>query len=517
MKLRDLWHSTLPAAPDGGLGWLCVASGFGLYSLAVGLQYVFGIILSAILLDASLIGAASRAEVSWASSIQSAAFMFGALPSSLLRPTLGIRGTILLGGALLSLGSLFCAYASDLTMLCFGMSIVGLGCSLPSTVAVTALQAWFVSYRGTASGIVVCGSGAGAMLLGPLIQEQVDLGGWRRAMLCIALLSAVVIPLCALFTIPLTIVPLPPEEAAAGSSSPSTPSAGAAGAAASPLSPALTGSPSSHQLLDLTAHSPAPQQQAAAPEGRRERVFIDWPEPALELEVVRGSAALTSSQGYALLLANQPFLCFLGFISLYGSAWFSLIAHYNSAARETGTSADDAALLVTYQGLLNIAGRLSMGWLSDRLSARGISQLALLQVNVATMAAFTALLAVPSLLASPAYQVLYAAANGGFGGSLPSLQAPIVVDLVGLPLLPLAFGLVNSVQAPLVLVAPVLYGALRSATGNWVAVFGLVGLSVAAGVSILSLMQGLKPGVAPLTLVGLWAWGTTPSHAKPLP
>ena len=486
-----------PAPPDGGaLAWLCVASGFGFYAIGVGFQYAMGVVLSAILQDAAIVGDLSRAQVSWVSSVESAMFLFGSLPCALIRPHLGIRGTALLGGALFVGGALVAASASSMPVVVLGFGILGLGCSFPATVALTALQLWFFKNRGMASGIVVCGSGVGAVILGPLIQQQVDIGGWRRAMLFVALLGGALIPLCTVFTIPMELdAPAPPAvlpaaEAAAAAEAGEQPAAPAAAAAAAAEAPALP---------------------AAA------RQWVDWPAPP-EDDDAPLPADGKGSPAFDALRRNQPFLCFLAFIALYGGCWFALIAHFNSSARETGTSADDAALLVSFQGACNILGRLAMGFLADRLSARGVPLVALVQINVFVMAAFTAALAFPPLLGSRAFQVVYAMVNGGFGGSIPSLQAPIVVDLVGLKALPLAFGLIHAVQAPLVLVAPVAAGALRAASGSWVLVWAAVGATVAAAASCLSLMRGLPETTAPLTLVGIAAWAIAKRSggAKPL-
>ena len=474
---RLLASASLPAPPDGGaLAWLQVLVGFLLYSVCVGMQYCLGILLSAILADPDILGSAARADASWVSSVESAFFLFGALPCSLIRPTLGIRGTMMLGGLLLVTGALMAAHAPNLPVVVCSMVLFGLGCSFPSTVALTALQAWFSKLRGTASGLVVCGSGFGAMVLGPLLQAQVDAGGWRQAFRCIALVSGVTVLLCALCTVPL-VLEAPPLESAAEAAT-----ADAAAAAAD----AAAAARASRLLL---------------------RHFEDWPSPEEDALAAtpsaEGAAKPTLWQQLCALASNQPFLCFLFFISAYGGAWFSLLAHFNSSCRESGTSADDAALLVTYQGLMNSFGRLSMGYAADKFAAAGIPKLALLQCNVFVMAAATLSLAVPSLQASRAYQVAYALINGGFGGCIPSLQAPIMVDICGLALLPLAFGLLHAVQAPLVLLAPVAAGALRSVSGAWTLTWLLVGALIAVGASALAFMRGLPGDVAPLSLVKL--------------
>ena len=83
--------------------------------------------------------------------------------------------------------------------------------------------------------------------------------------------------------------------------------------------------------------------------------------------------------------------------------------------------------------------------------------------------------------------------------SIVSLQAPIVVDLVGINSLPPAFGLLHAVQAPLVLVMPPAYGALRAAAG-WPTVWALVGAQILVAISCVGLMQGPDKGGGPFTV-----------------
>jgi hypothetical protein len=150
-----------------------------------------------------------------------------------------------------------------------------------------------------------------------------------------------------------------------------------------------------YKLLKEHKNKKAAPVEAAT---RLQRHFEDWPCPAEE-ELAAGSGGPPASSPLAVLRASQPFACFLAMIALYGGAWFTVITHFNSSAREAGTSPDEAALLVSAQGIFNVAGRLLMGFLSDRLSALGVPKIALLQCNVLLTGAATLALAVPALQA----------------------------------------------------------------------------------------------------------------------
>ena len=192
------------APPDGGVfAWLSVASAFLTYCLCVGVQYSTGILLSAIILDSSIAGGGGISEATWAASLMSSMFLFGSLPAGVLVRRVGARAVMLLGCALFAGGAALAAAAGSLAGVRAGFFLLGLGCSLPSSVVLTEVQRWFLRLRGTASGIVVAGSGVGAVVLAPLVQAQIDAGGWRGGLHFLGALAVALLPLCAAATVPI--------------------------------------------------------------------------------------------------------------------------------------------------------------------------------------------------------------------------------------------------------------------------------------------------------------------------
>jgi predicted MFS family arabinose efflux permease len=462
--LQLLGPAQRTAPPDGELGWLCVASAFSTYALCVGVQYCTGIFLSALLLDADIVQGAGRAEVTWCASLMSSMFLFGSLPAGLLLPRVGARAVMCLGCALFVGGCLLAATATSLATVRAGFFLLGLGCSLPSSVVLTEVQRWFSRLRGTSSGLVVAGSGVGSVVLSPLVQAQIDAGGWRQGLRFLAALAVALLPLCAAATVPIAL----PTDAGGGEA--------AALAAA--------------RREEAAAEAAALQEWGGTGYAAAEATAAPAEPPPPEPE--RRHTLFT-------LLRHQQLMCLCAYVALYGGAWFVLINNLNNSVRESGTSADAAALMVSGQGAANTVGRLLMGFAADHLAKRGVSKLMLLQASVGVNGVATALLAFPALLGAQPYQAFYYLVNGGFGGSIVSLQAPIVVDLVGINSLPPAFGLLHAVQAPLVLVMPPAYGALRAAAG-WPTVWALVGAQILVAISCVGLMQGPVKGGGPFTV-----------------
>ena len=116
----------------------------------------------------------------------------------------GIRFTMLLGGALVTVGSLLMAFVVSSgvgAVVCFGL-IVGAGVAtggpLPTQTSVTR---WFVRRRALALAILLSGGGIGGFVAAPLLDRVIRLAGgnWRAGWLLIAGLSAVVAVVIAVF------------------------------------------------------------------------------------------------------------------------------------------------------------------------------------------------------------------------------------------------------------------------------------------------------------------------------
>ena len=107
------------------------------------------------------------------------------------------------------------------------------------------------------------------------------------------------------------------------------------------------------------------------------------------------------------------------------------------------------------------------------------------------------------------YQVVYMAASGILGGSVISLQAPLTVDMVGIASLPLAQGLFHVAQAGPVLAAPPIAGAVRTAAGDFSAVWLAPGALILASAAIVggARTDGWAGARADLAAARTWCCG----------
>ncbi|MFC1898929.1 MFS transporter [Chloroflexota bacterium] len=138
----------------------------------------------------------SYAQISLASSLRG-------LESGLLAPLVGVmvdhwgpRRLIFSGGILICLGFLVLSQATSLFMFYLSFIIIAMGTSTcMATVTMTALANWFRRKYGLVSGIAASGFGLGGIMV-PIITMLVAAQGWRTALVVIGFSSlAVILPL----------------------------------------------------------------------------------------------------------------------------------------------------------------------------------------------------------------------------------------------------------------------------------------------------------------------------------
>ncbi|CAH0393762.1 unnamed protein product [Bemisia tabaci] len=162
--------------PDGGWGWVIVASSFCCNIVVDGIIFTFGTFLK----DLAVSFNASEAQVSLVGSLLSGFYLITGPFVSALANRYGFRCVTILGSILGCISFILASFSTSLWSLCFFYGILGgVGFGLIYVPAVITTGFYFERWRALATGIAVCGSGIGTFLMahvGTYLQENF---GWR--------------------------------------------------------------------------------------------------------------------------------------------------------------------------------------------------------------------------------------------------------------------------------------------------------------------------------------------------
>ncbi len=180
MRLQDAHRrdAAAPAETDGFPGWLVVAGGF--LVLMVGFGAIYSYAAFAEQIAASF--AAPRGSVTMVYALSGGACFFVSALSGRLADRIGPRVPAMLGMGLVGLGLMVAATARSLAEVMAGYGLlIGLGTGFAYVPAMAAVQGWFSTHRGLASGVAASGIGVGTALVPAAADAMLAIGDWRGA------------------------------------------------------------------------------------------------------------------------------------------------------------------------------------------------------------------------------------------------------------------------------------------------------------------------------------------------
>jgi MFS family permease len=148
--------------------------------------------------------------------------------------------------------------------------------------------------------------------------------------------------------------------------------------------------------------------------------------------------------------------------SVFGLTWTAIfipLVHLVPLARDLGIEPLQAATLVSALGIAAVAGRLAMGWLSDRVGRRAILAVAL----AAQAASFVALGRAATLPALAAATVLFGLSYGTVSVIFPAM----VADLFGRAHAGSLVGLIFGLAGPTAALGPLGAGWIYDRLGSY--------------------------------------------------
>ncbi|XP_047233571.1 monocarboxylate transporter 12-B-like [Girardinichthys multiradiatus] len=445
--------------PDGGWGWVIVGCCF---MVTVCTRAVTRCI-SIFFVEFQTHFEADYSSTAWIHSLVDCTTMLCAPVGSLLGNRCSCRVAVMLGGLLSSCGLLLSSFATSLELLFFSMGILtGLGFALCYTPAIALVGCYFQRRKALAYGIAMSGSGIGTFVLAPVVQVLIDLYSWRGALL---VLSAFVANLCVCGAL-LRPITLQKEE-------------GSETGDVSVKDAELSLTRKSQDAFQLLDNQSVPSLlPLTLPHGN--------PAPGLKGRYCFSSCFLSKSEYHFLLLPDFLGLALSFFFLASGcSLPFVYLVPY---AVSVGVSQQTAALLMSILGAVDIVGNITFGWLTDRRCLK--PHRLTCYIIAVVMEGLCCLFVV--LLSNFAHLVPFALMYGYFDGAYVALIPVVTSDVVGVPYLSSALGVVYFLHAIPYLLSPPIGGWLVDITGSYIATFLLSGATLLISSLIVSAVAWIR-------------------------
>jgi MFS family permease len=267
-----------------------------------------------------------------------------------------------LGGVITSLGLCLLSISSSIALACAAAFPVGFGSAVFAIPTVTIVQSWFDDKtRATATGFAMAGSGLGNFVFAFVLQRLIDDQGWRSALRYEAALTLVVTTFGSALVYRRT----------------------AEGAAASA------------------------EGTAASAEGTS----------------TASRATLVNSMSFSEVTRTNPFRSVVAFKFIFALGYLVFFVHIFSYVQGKNFSSKFAALALAMIGGASILGRISLGYLADRI---GIVR----NLKISVTVLIVCVLLWPHMSSSTAILFL-CSAYGFFAGAFPSLPPSILAEYYG--------------------------------------------------------------------------------------
>ncbi|MBI2832160.1 MAG: MFS transporter [Chloroflexi bacterium] len=303
-------------------GWWIVAASFLVAMYASGvITYGFTTVIEPVSLEMGW----SYTQISLAASLRG--FEAGLLSplAGLLVDRWGPRRVISTGAVITSTGFFLLSRTQSLGMFYIAFVLMAMGTSVFMTVLMTVVASWFRKRMGLASGIAVCGFGAGGLVV-PLVAGLVDSNGWRETMSILSVSALVIL-------LPLSLV---------------------------------------------FRHKP--EQYGYLPDGAQTKGEAILDKSAVRKQAsdadFRAKQALRSSTFWRITLAIMCINIVLGAVSTHVMPYLSSI----------GIARSVSSFVAGAIPLMSIGGRLGFGWLGDRFDKRRMLMLALAMAGTGLLA-----------------------------------------------------------------------------------------------------------------------------------
>ncbi|XP_019902289.1 monocarboxylate transporter 7 isoform X2 [Esox lucius] len=488
------------APPDGGWGWVVAVSFFLVEVFTYGFIKSFGIFLHDLMQEFG----ESNSRVSWIISICVFVMTFTAPLASLLTSRFGFRPVVMVGGLLISIGSIASGFTSSINQMYITMGLIGgQGFSLTFLPTVTILSQYFSRRRYLVTTIASTGECFFVLALAPAFSNIKDYIGWRYTMVVIGALQGVLV-ICGFLLRPIIIRPGPATLTDTQSSGSQDEGLIHRCSLSSGEFENIKVHPLQHPFLE--DGSRGAEETPLKGTGEKEtKEGIEMIEPCSkcldseerDIEKDEEQMQTESAQRHNPLnfsmLREGSFICYSLFGLFATLGFFAPQLYVIELSISCGVERNSATYMLSAMAVAEIFGRFCMGWVLERKLFRDKKLLVLLGFTVLTglvLVAFTMVWEFWGL----------AVCCGCYGfllGTMASSHVPMLAeeDVVGIERMVSAAGVYVFIQSFAGLAGPPLGGVLVDLTNNYGSAFYSCAVGMGLGAVFLGLVRPAKKGL----------------------
>ncbi|KAG1968344.1 monocarboxylate transporter [Pimephales promelas] len=403
----------------------------------------------------------------------------------------GYRPVVMLGGFLISLGTITTAFTKTITEMYITMGVVaGLGYCLTFLPTVTILSQYFSKRRSLVTSIASTGECFSLLALAPALNALKEQIGWRYCLIIIGVMQASII-VCGALLKPIVIKPEPatPE----GSTSPlkepeskydlenefTHTSIGSVDSGVQ----SVTSSQINLSGLESTERY-SPEKEALRKKEEGENIEDKLPVLPETARVSRPKLLDFS------VLKDASFNCYALFGLFATLGFFAPQLYIIELSVSRGVSRVSATYMLSAMAVAEILGRLSMGWVLNRKPIRKIYILLICTVLLCpVLVIFTFVTEFWGLMSCSCFY-------GFLLGTVASSHIPMLAedDVIGIQRMSSAVGVYVCIQSFAGLAGPPLGGFLVDTTDNYGSAFYSCAAGMGVGALFLGLVRPAKSG-----------------------
>ncbi|KAM6913626.1 solute carrier family 16 member 6b [Lycodopsis pacificus] len=490
---RCLGPNVYAEVPEGGWGWAVAAAFFWVEVCTYGTLKSLGVFLQDLMEEFG----ESNSRVSWVFSICVFIFSFTAPLSTMLSNRFGFRPVVMMGGFLMSLGTITSAFSSSINDMYITMGIVsGLGYSFTFLPTVTILAQYFSRRRALVTSVASSGESFAMFAFAPALSTLKEHIGWRYCLVVLGIFQASAIG-CGLLLRPIIIDTEPVKE---GKESESLHLKQMQ--TALELENEQTGISISSEDSGVTSLSTSNRDLRTA--GAENKALMEWEvqdkqsmEPPLStppspVKVEAGPLHASSSKLLDFSVVKDGAFIWYSLFGLFATlGFFAPQLYIIELSKSRGVEPSWASYMLSVMAVAEIFGRLSIGVVLNKVHCRKtLVLLGCVVLLCLVLVAFTIVWEFWGL-------VVCCALYGYFMGTVGSTHVPMLAeeDVVGIQKMASSVGVYIFIQSFAGLAGPPLGGVLVDVTQNYGAAFYSCAVGMGLSAICLALVGPTKSGM----------------------